>query len=112
MGFKRSKIMTFVLIEVLFFSLSSVYAETAEEYANRGNAHNQQGNFAQAVSDYTKAIEMNPNYAGAYYGRVMVYYNLKEYGKAWADVHKAESLGMKADPTFLIMLKEASGRDK
>ena len=66
MTHKSSIITMFVLIGMLFLSVVSVYAETAEEYFNRGNTSYKQGNFAQAISDYTKAIEINSNYAEAY----------------------------------------------
>lgn len=69
-------------------------------------------NYALAISDYTKAIEINPNYAEAYANRALVYYIKKEYDKSWDDVHKAETLGFKVDHSFLQNLKNASGREK
>ena len=35
----------------------------ARPYNNRGLAYDEQGNFTQAISDYNKAIEINPNLA-------------------------------------------------
>jgi len=52
---------------VLFLSVSSAYAETAEEYYNRGLTYVCQYNLTQAISDFTKAIEMNPKYSTKYY---------------------------------------------
>jgi tetratricopeptide (TPR) repeat protein len=112
MKLQDSRIMMFLLIGVLFLSISSVYAETAEEYFQQGLAHDQQGNLPQAISDYTKAIEINPNLADAYNNRAIAYYYDKEYDKSWADVHKAEELGYAVKPEFLEALKQASGRDK
>jgi hypothetical protein len=37
---------------------------------------------------------------------------LKEYDKAWADVHKAEALGGTVNSKLLDSLKESSGRDQ
>ena len=63
-----------VLIGV-FLSISSVYADTAEEYYNRGDAYLDKGNFDEAISCYTKAIELNPNDANGYYNRGTIYCN-------------------------------------
>lgn len=182
------RIMIFVAIGLLFLSVSSVHAETAEEHFNRGLAFYNQGNFSQAISEYiksaeinpnhaethfncgkayskqgnptlaifeytkaiainpnfavayynrgcsyydrgitksfdesdctralsdfTKTIEIDPNYAMAYGNRAMMYYVKGEYDKAWADVHKAEALGLADKPEFIKLLKKASGRDQ
>lgn len=80
----------FVLIGILFLSVSSVYAETAEEYLQKGNADYHQGNLAQAISDYTKAIEINPNFADAYENRGLAYTRQRlNYTQAIADFTKA-----------------------
>jgi protein O-mannosyl-transferase len=84
----------------------------AEAYNNRGNVYNSQSNLNQAILDFNKAIEINPNYADAYYNRERNYYLLKEYDKAWADVHTAEGLGISVDTEFVNELKKASGKDE
>ena len=71
-----------------------------------------QGNLTEAISDYAKAIEIDPKDAEAYYNRGVDYYTAKEYDKAWIDVHKAEKLGYAVHPEFLAALKQASGKDK
>jgi len=48
----------------------------------------------------------------AYYSRGLAYYEIKEYDKAWADVHKVEELGSFVNHRFLADLKQDSGRDK
>ena len=101
-----------VLIGILFFSISSVYAETAEEYCKSGNAYAQQGNFSHAISDYTRAIEISTFYVKAYNNRSFAYYKLKEYDKAWSDVHRVEAIGGSVDPYFIEDLKKASGKDR
>ena len=50
------------------FSLSS-FSQTAEEYFNRGNAKSDLEDYDGAISDYTKVIELIPDYADAYYNR-------------------------------------------
>ena len=70
------------------------------------------GNLIQAISDFSKVIDIDPNFVRAYFSRGVAYFQTKEYDKAWADVHKAESLGIKTNPQFIEALKKASGRDK
>ncbi len=84
----------------------------AEVYLNRGLSYVDQGSFAQAISDFTKAIEIKPSFTDAYYNRSVVYcYSLKEYNKAWADVHKLKELGYIVDPKFIVDLKKLSGKN-
>lgn len=45
-------------------------------------------NYYKPISDFTKAIEINPNYAKAYYNRGVIYKYLEEYLKAIADFTK------------------------
>jgi tetratricopeptide (TPR) repeat protein len=53
------------------------------------NSFGEKGQYNMVISDYTKAIEMNPRYAQAYKNRAITYYAKGEYDKAWEDVHKA-----------------------
>jgi tetratricopeptide (TPR) repeat protein len=85
----------------------------ANAYFSRGVAYAQdRGQFDQAISDYDKAIELNPRFAKAILSRGAAYYFKGEYDKAWADVHKAQSLGLQVLPAFLQALSQASGRQK
>ena len=52
------------------------------------------GDFKGAIADYTKAIEINPNYGRAYNNRGNSKHNLKDYQGAIADYTKA----IKIDP--------------
>lgn len=51
-----------------------VYAKTAEDWLKTGNEFYQQGNYQNAIEAYTKAIELNPDYATAYNNRGFVFY--------------------------------------
>ena len=48
--------------------------------------------YEKAIADYTKAIELRPDYASAYYNRGKVFLGLKNYEKAIADYTKAIEL--------------------
>ncbi len=84
----------------------------AEAYSNRGIAYLSKGQYDQAISDFTKALEINPRYTDAYYNRGVSYFDKGQYDKAWEDVYKAQDLGHEVHPKFLKDLRKASGRQK
>lgn len=65
-----------------------------------------------SIADFTMTLDINPRFAMAYQNRAEAYYYLKDYGRAWEDVHNAEELGAKIDAGFLKNLREESGREK
>ena len=76
-----------------FFSKKTKIKELlARSYGNRGNAYASKGEFDTAIKDYTKAIELNPNYAEAYYNRGNAYYKKGEFDTAIKDYTKAIEL--------------------
>ena len=75
---------------------------------NRGLAYGNQGDIEQAIVDFTKAIEIDPQIASAYQYRAIAYYGLGRFGQAWADVRKAKSLGAQLDPDFVEKLRQAT----
>ena len=76
----------------------------------KGITHTIKGQVEEAITEHSKAIEINPKYAWAYNNRGTSYYSKGEYDKAWVDIHKARSLGYQVHPEFLKALREASGR--
>ena len=76
-------------------------------YNNRGSAYAQQGDYIQAISDFTKAISINSNDPVAYHNRAVSYYCLKQYDMAWVDVNMVKEIGATVNPEVIKMLKEA-----
>ena len=70
--------------------------ECAETCYNRGLAHAKNGALERAIEDYTKAIELNPNYADAYYNRGGTFLRLGEREKAKSDLATARDMGSEA----------------
>ncbi len=109
---------TFWLLTAMVLLLAAGYGtkqtdlNDAEAYNNRGNAYFEKGQHDQAISDYNKALEINPTDAGAYNNRGIAYMLKGKYDKAWEDVHKAQDLGIKIHPGFLKALRKASERQK
>ena len=59
------------------------------DHIKRGNDHLNKGESDQAISEFTKAIEINPGFAKAYNNRGWAYYNKGEYDQAIPDYNKA-----------------------
>ncbi len=64
-------------------------------YHNRGLAYAAKDELDGAVADYTKAIELNPNYGPAFEDRGRVYARKGDYTRAIADVTRASELAPK-----------------
>lgn len=64
----------------------------ADGYMNRGVAHATISNREQALSDFTKVIDLNPTRANAYRARSMILRELKRAALAAADEKKAADL--------------------
>ena len=74
--------------------------------------YGEKGQHDKAISDFTKAIEINPRHADAYYTRGVVYYYKKDYEKALDDFYKAQKLGLNVPPGIFQLLRELSGKQK
>ena len=69
----------------------------AEVYNNRGFAYCQIGQYDQAISDFSKAIEINPRLAHAYNNRGWAYIKKWQYDQAVSDFNKT----IEIDPGFV-----------
>lgn len=67
-------------------------------YNNRGAGYNNSGQYTKAISDATRAIELNPTFAESYTNRGVACRNLGQYDKAVSDHTKAIEL----NPTFAV----------
>lgn len=71
---------------------------SAEDYNRRGMSLAEQGKYEDAITDYTRAIEIDPGKADYYVNRGIAYLNMKQFDLAIADFDKAIEL----DPTLAI----------
>ena len=64
-----------------------------DAYYNRGLAYINTGNYAAAIEDFNKAIQINPNMAEAYYCRGHCYQAMNNTFQANNDFAMARNLG-------------------
>jgi len=67
----------------------------------RGIVYHKIENYSQAISDYTKAIKINPQYSLVYLNRGIAYYCIKSFFQACSDWQKAHQLGLKEALDFI-----------
>jgi tetratricopeptide (TPR) repeat protein len=82
-----------LLLSIATFAFSQ---QTAEDYLKSGNASFAQASYDKAVSDYSKAIELNQKSAEAFFDRGAAYGKQNLYKEALHDYSTAISL----DPTY------------
>lgn len=69
--------------------------EGIENYYERGDAYYKKGQYDEAVSDFTKALEINPKFAEAHYYRGIAYDKMGLYDEAISDYNKALEINPK-----------------
>jgi len=77
---------------VFLFSCASTQKSAPKDarfYNNRGIANGEKGQYDQAISDFDKAIEINPSYSKAYNNRGIIYRLKGQYDLAILDFKKA-----------------------
>ena len=80
-----------LLFVLLLIPLAS-FGQTAEDFFNSGNAKNDKEDYEGAIADYTKSIELDPNYAETYYLRGLSKKNSGDFKEAIVDFSKAIEL--------------------
>jgi Tfp pilus assembly protein PilF len=60
-----------LLILFIFLFNHTTYTQTAKEYYNNSLEKHQNGDYYCAIANYTKSIELNPNFAYAYFNKVL-----------------------------------------
>lgn len=73
----------------------------AEKYYQQGKTHQEQGRLEEAITNFTKAIELNPSFASAYNNRGLVYATQGQHNQAIADFTQAITLDPDHTGTFV-----------
>jgi signal transduction histidine kinase len=77
------------LILLLFFFCLNVKGQNDTVYFDDGLSNTQKEKYKAAISDYSKAIKINPEYADAYFYRGCAKHRLEDYKGAISDFTKA-----------------------
>ena len=86
---------TTTLIIFCLFITSLAYTKTAEDYFNSGYAKAElKKDYRGEIQDYTKAIELNPKDAEAYYNRGLTKITSGQKDSGCLDLSKAGELGL------------------
>ncbi len=88
--------------ETLWTDTIEKYPETALPYNSRGLNYFYQGQYPQALADYTKAIESDPRYFEAYYNRAGLYIKQGKNQLAINDLNKAVALNAGYSVSFRL----------
>jgi tetratricopeptide (TPR) repeat protein len=89
----------YLLLVILSMAFSG--CQTEEQYLNRGNAKAKFQNYTGAITDYTKALELNPKFAGAYYNRGIAKSDLQNFTGAIDDYTKAIEINPKHEHAYI-----------
>ena len=81
-----------VTSKIVILNSDSAIAESAEFYNKRGNQKYDVEDYKGAISDFSKAIKINPQYGDAYNNRGNVKLDLNIYKGAISDYTKARKL--------------------
>ncbi len=103
-GLKPWQGVTFMLIALaaawVFFTLVDRERKHLDYYLE-GSAAYEKGDYHQAITDFTKAISLYPNYAEAYEARGMSFLGLRDYTAAIDDFSRAMVLNPKLEHLFV-----------
>jgi tetratricopeptide (TPR) repeat protein len=91
---KIGKLIYSVICLVIFISVVNCHGAKgkADEFFEQGKKDLSAENIDSAISNYSKAIEINPKFVKAYNNRGIAYISKKQYDPAIADFNKAIEL--------------------
>ena len=93
-----------VLLSVgIFAACGSPAGSTAEWHFDNGVNLVEEGQYAQAIIEFSKAIELDPNRSTAYYNRAYIYKLQGRKAEAIADFEK--SITISDDPQLVEMAR-------
>jgi len=95
---KNANFILFLILLIL--PLSMVNGQKAKHFYKAGEDFVETGNYTDAVHQFTKAVELEPDFADAYLARAATYEKLNEPGKAAEDYQRATVFMDKSTDAF------------
>jgi regulator of sirC expression with transglutaminase-like and TPR domain len=68
-------------------------SDRVSAYNNLENIYNRTGDLPRALQNYNQAISLAPGDSHTCNNRAAIYYPMKQYDQAWADLRRCEALG-------------------
>ncbi|MBK8482774.1 MAG: tetratricopeptide repeat protein [Saprospiraceae bacterium] len=78
---------------VILISISTCYSQTYEVYYIKGNSKAKLQDYGGAIADFTKAMELNPDFSAAYNNRGISKLALGQKDSGCLDLSQAWELG-------------------
>ena len=98
---KKNKIGVLLLL-VTFLAIGNIFAQDdPEEAAQQGLDYLNKGDYDWAITECTRALQMDPNYFDAYYNRGLAYYYKGKYDRAISDNTKAIELKPETNAAYI-----------
>ena len=89
------------LLAALLLTITFSYSQSAKKLVKTGITKFQKEDYKGAIAEYTKAIEIDSNYADAYFYRGYTKFTLKDYQGAIIDYTKNVELDPKSYDGFI-----------
>jgi lipoprotein NlpI len=90
--------MKFLLLMAIFLTqVTTSCSDAGVDYYKKGLAKQEKGDLDGAITDWTKAIELKPDYANAYFCRGCLRYDSHDFQLALVDFRKAVELDSSND---------------
>jgi tetratricopeptide (TPR) repeat protein len=86
----KNGIKIILLVSLILLTLACINPQY--EHLKKGDSYADEGKWNEAIAEYTKAIELKPDFVEAYSNRASVYTDMGEYDKAIVDCTKAIEL--------------------
>ncbi len=93
-------ILVLALITTIGCATQQPVIKSADAYLYRGLAYAKKGQHDKAISDFNKALEINPKYAEAYFNRGITWIKKFDFDQAIADFNKAIEINPRYDRAY------------
>jgi tetratricopeptide (TPR) repeat protein len=90
----------FFLFLALFFAPSNINAQNARQYFKTGLTFSEAGNYKDAIDQFTRSLEIDPEYLSSYLERARAYEAMNDLQKAADDLQRALSFEQKKEALY------------
>ena len=103
--FNTMKRVTYIFFLLLAFTTTAVQSQSAKQYFKAGEDFSKAMNYADAIKQFSKAIELDPDYEKAYINRADANSKIGEHENAARDYDRAVVIRFESREDFLKWYK-------